>query len=410
MSLVPFPRSISYRSNLRGPNRAGFTIVELLVASAITLVVIGLMLQVTFSVLKTFDNVNGSISARSQAAVVLKYLREDLQSIVWRRDDNVWLLATIQRDQNGINSGRGDTNHSDAAWMPTTASGFTPVPKPGLANAGADGSSLRLDLPGATAGRFLDLQDYRFGQAGVWLRFFTNRQTGSSEGDVAPIAVAYQIVRMKPRPDSEEFRYMFFRSQVRSGRETVANDYSVADAGYDLTGDLNKGYNRPGTPGANNNIAFGDPGSVRRPNRDALLANNVIDFGVRFWKKIPPSPTQPEDTPSTLRLIFPADANGRPLESNLAFAVTNKTPAQLVAGTGIPFGPTNPAEISSGYPDFADVFVRVLSDEGARRIEAIEQGRAPVPPQYTDQEYWWLVAEQHSEVYTERVPLTARPF
>ena len=55
----------------------GFTVIELLVAAAITLVVLGLMLQVTFSVLKTFDKVTGSLSTKTQATTALEYLRRD---------------------------------------------------------------------------------------------------------------------------------------------------------------------------------------------------------------------------------------------------------------------------------------------------------------------------------------------
>jgi prepilin-type N-terminal cleavage/methylation domain-containing protein len=57
--------------------RAGFTIVELLVATAITLVVLGLMVQISFSVLGTFDKVTGTVTARTQASTVLRFLRED---------------------------------------------------------------------------------------------------------------------------------------------------------------------------------------------------------------------------------------------------------------------------------------------------------------------------------------------
>lgn len=405
------------RSTLRRARRAGFTIVELLVATAITLVVLGLMVQITFSVLGTFDKVSGTISARSQAETVLRYLREDFQSIVWRRDDNVWLLATVQDDQDPINGGKGDADLGSgtdvADWEPDQ-------PKPGIGSTGdfgKDESSLRLDKEG-TSGDWIDLKDYRFGQAGVWLRFFTNRTTNTLKGDVAPAAVAYQIVRMKPRPDSEEYRYLFFRSQVRNGRQedNASKAYSVTDAGYNLAADSNGGYNRPGTPVATENDDIGDPGSIRRPNRSALLATNVIDFGVRFWSVVPPGPTTPDTDPSTLRLIFPADANGRPNEDNRGFAVTALTPSelgQLNGGAGVTYQGTKPYTFTTGFPDFVDVFVRVLTDEGARLIEAYERGLTAPPDATTDaakDAHWWRIAEEHSEVYTERIPLSARPY
>jgi hypothetical protein len=398
--------------------RAGFTIVELLVASAITLVVLGLMLQVTFSVLKTFDTVSGATSARTQASAVLDYLRRDFQSIVWKRDNNVWLIATIQRDQDTINGGEGDTDRDDAEWAPAGNL------KPGLADPGDDWSSLRVAKAGTND--WIDLQEYRFGQAGVWLRFFTNQAT-SSNGDVAPIAVAYQIVRLKPRDNSEEFRYQLFRSVVRSGRtpSDPTEAYSVADAGYNLASNANGSYNKPYTPAADENDDFGDPGSLRAPDRDALLANNVIDFGVRFWRRVPPTPTDPLTMPSTIELLFPANTNSPPEPSanNLGFAVTALTPAELTAGTGIPLSHLTiensslpAANVSTGFPDFVDIFVRVLTDEGARLIEAFENGNIEAlsdtggtPTANERKAHWWRIAEEHSEVFTERIPLVARP-
>lgn len=390
--------------------RAGFTIVELLVATAITLVVLGLMVQISFSVLGTFDKVTGTVTARTQASTVLRFLREDFQSIVWRRDGNVWLLATVQPDQVGA----GQTGISDADWDLSGASDENPKPgRGGVGDYGKDLSSLRFDEQGST-GKWIDLKEHRFGQAGVWLRFFTNRTTASSDGDVAPIAVSYQIVRMPPRKlNSSEYRYLFFRSQVRSGRKDVTNPYSVADAGFNLALDDQGGYNRPNTPVAARNDAFGDCGSIRKPDRDAVIANNVIDFGVRFWRRVPPGPTDPDDKQSTLQLIFPSSgiAPFVPSENNLGFAVTALTPNQVHALSpgGVPYSGLGATNLSTGFPDFVDIFVRVLTDEGARLIEAYEQGNLVAPPGSDSRAHWWKIAEEHSEVFTERIPIVARP-
>ena len=387
--------------------QAGFTIVELLVATAITLVVLGLMVQISFSVLGTFDKVTGTVTARTQASTVLRFLREDFQSIVWRRDGNVWLLATVQPDQ----VGQGDANIGDANWSIGLAN-RKPSGTAAPTEYGKEESSLRFDEQGST-GKWIDLKEHRFGQAGVWLRFFTNRTTASSDGDVAPVAVSYQIVRMLPRRNSDEYRYLFLRSQVRSGREVTANPYSVADAGFNLALNTAGGYNRPNTPAANQNDAFGDPGSIRKPDRNAVIANNVIDFGVRFWRRVPPRPTDPETDPSTLQLLFPSSgvAPFVPSENNLGFAVTALTPNQVHALSpgGVPYSGLGATNLSTGFPDFVDIFVRVLTDEGARLIEAYEQGNLEAPPGSDSRAHWWKIAEEHSEVFTERIPIVARP-
>jgi len=396
--------SARYRS--RHLRRGGFTIVELLVAAAITIVVLGFMVQITFSTLQTFDKVSGTLSSKSQAQLVFEYLRRDFSTLVWRRDGNVWLLATVQPDQ----TGQGDADIGDANWEPTN-------PKPGVKTAGDPDSSLRLEKPGAAtpAKRLQPISDYRFGQAGVWLRFFTNQLTADTS-QPAPIAVSYQIVRIKPQAQSttREMRYWLFRSAVRPA-PTDSTTRSVLNVGFDLTENTANGYNK----NTSANSGIGEPGGIREPDRELLLANNVIDFGVRFWKR---NPANGQD-----QLIFPADDNNHADNDNLGYAITTRLPAGVTATGGssstIPFG-TNlsdadfqtAGEAEGGYPDYAEVMIRVLTDEGARLIAAYESGDAIPPsatstPTQTEKDtYWWTLAETHSVVYTDRIPIIARPF
>ncbi len=417
-----FPRSSfsSSVSAVRRTARSGFTIIELMVATAITLVVLGLMVQVTFSTLQTFDRVTGSLNSKTEAHRVLDYLRRDFSSLVWRRDGNVWLLATVQPNQTS-NGGNGDTDISDPDWSPDwLLQGNTNAnPKPGNTNASSSSSSLRLqkkDPAASAADRWQDLADYRFGQAGVWLRFFTSQTTSGSASTPAPIAVAYQIVRMKPQKNStdREMRYLLFRSVVRPA-PTATNTRSVAEFGYDLTDNSVNGYNRP-TSANSGNL---EPGGLRTPDRSLILANNVVDFGVRFWRR---NPTTGQNV-----LLFPADSNGLPDNGAWGFAVTMDQPNAMTATGGsantIPFGGNlsvadfnTSGEADVGFPDYAEVMVRILTDEGARLLAAYENGDTVAPtnggaaPTQTEKDtYWWTLVEQHSVVYTDMIPLPARP-
>jgi type II secretory pathway pseudopilin PulG len=408
--IVPSRRLSSARDRSRRLRRAGFTIVELMVAAAITLVVLGFMVQITFSTLQTFDKVSGTLTSKSQAQLVFDYLRRDFSTLVWRRDGNVWLLATVQPDQTNINSGQGDAKIGDADWKPTN-------PKPGVKTAGDPDSSLRLERPGAAtpAKRLQPISDYRFGQAGVWLRFFTNQLTADTS-QPAPIAVAYQIVRIKPQLQSttREMRYWLFRSAVRPA-PTDSTTRSVLNAGFDLTDNTANGYNE----NTSTNSGIGEPGGIREPDRKLLLANNVVDFGVRFWKRNPANGQE--------QLIFPADTSNHADNDNLGYAITTRLPADVTATGGssstIPFG-TNlsdvnfqtAAEAEGGYPDYAEVMIRVLTEEGALLIAEYESGDSIPPsatgtPTQTEKDtYWWTLAETHSVVYTDRIPIVARPF
>jgi hypothetical protein len=54
--------------------------------------------------------------------------------------------------------------------------------------------------------------------------------------------------------------------------------------------------------------------------------------------------------------------------------------------------------------------VRILSEEGATLIEAVEAGRLARPATYaTDAEWWWGLVEAHSAVFVRRVEIKVTP-
>jgi hypothetical protein len=91
-----------------------------------------------------------------------------------------------------------------------------------------------------------------------------------------------------------------------------------------------------------------------------------------------------------LLVLFPT-GNG-----NRGFAATTDTGAR----------PTNPSistsEMSYGFPTAAELFVRVLTEEGVRQVGALEQGQLTGRP-------WWEIARTHSVVLTRRIALEGAP-
>ena len=52
--------------------------------------------------------------------------------------------------------------------------------------------------------------------------------------------------------------------------------------------------------------------------------------------------------------------------------------------------------------------VRVLTSEGSTALAAFEDGLIPSPGDKTDQEYWWDLVEQNSEVYVRRIRIFSK--
>jgi prepilin-type N-terminal cleavage/methylation domain-containing protein len=353
--------------------RAGFTLIELMVAIGVTALLVSLMLTITINVMGGWNKSSGSLTSGNQARLVLDMLSRDLQGLVMKQDDNVWLAATIQQNQ----TGGGDTGMSgDAAWA---ASGSGTV-KP----AGAQS----LNIPNSTPP---NLEDYRFGQAGTWLRFFTSiadtneaDKNGTDTHVSAPRAVAYQIVRAPVVQGSQEYRYQLFRSEVSSDNSFVAG-YDLFAAAYNSTAEIIETNVTPAT--------IKGAGLIRRPetaskDRRLVLANNVIDFGVRIFTR--------ETAGVTAGLLKPTP--DFPSSNHKGFAATKWRNA-LPATKPLSDSSLSTGEIAKGFPAVVEVFFRVLTDEGVLQIENLEKGLIPGD--------WWDIALKNSKVFTRRIELKA---
>jgi prepilin-type N-terminal cleavage/methylation domain-containing protein len=323
----------------------GFTLLELLVAVTITLVLAGLMLTVTTNILSLSRRSHGAHTQAVTAKQVLDLLERDLQAAMHRRDANHWLAADV------IDTTAGLANHG---WQ--TGSG--PM-KP------ASGDSQRLLPPPDPAGTSR-LSEARFGLSGVWLRFVaTNVESGGS----LPTVIAYQMVRRpvtgnplasNPAP----VRYSLYRSAIGPD-DTFANGYDVTASAYSSTSN---------TPTSAGSSAYRQPRNVMNPSHANLLASNVVDFGCWLYVR---------DTTGELTRIYPAaigDLSHQAIGSSVAS--------------------------DSRFPEVVDVLVRILSEEGAALLEAMEAGRVARPAIYTtDADWWWSVIEAHSTVFMRRVEI-----
>ncbi len=376
MNLSLRPRFLPRAANPSGRRVGGFTIIELLVATAITALLVSLMLNVVVNVMSGWSRSSGTLTTGGQARTILNQLATDLQGAILKRDGNVWFAATIQQNQ----SGKGDAGISDASWP---AAG-----KPsGVAQSSADNASYY--IPVVTAPATPDLTAYRFGQAGVWLRFFTGvSDTNSGLTNLSsPRAVSYQIVRMPIITQSKEVRYLLFRSEVRPG-DTAGSPNATTSTfgqGYDLF--AAKGYNDPTVGGTN----LADAGNIRRPRRELIIGNNVVDFGVRVW----------DSSTGTLLPKFPTS-------SKTGYAATtndgNNGTTAATPLTAPASGAINPVSIAYGFPEVVEIFVRILTDDGVKQLALLEQNLITLPTGET----WWSFVEKNSQVYTRRVEIKSQ--
>lgn len=323
--------------------RSGFTIIELLVAAAVTAVLAGILLMMTNGVLGAWNRTSGTLSTNGEARLIFSVIKEDLQSAVFRNDHGVWMAVTVLDDTTSI---------AGKEWTQTSASGNI---KPDTTISQKREDTSNPDMP---------MVETRYGLGGSWLRFFT---TG---GEAEPRAVAYQLARRKITGDPvdatnpAEVRYMLYRSQVGPG------------------GTLARGFNldkNPSPPAPAPKAGYTDPTNpiIIPPNAE-VLGNNVIDFGVRLYSR----------NGTTLKPIFPVDLSDEWDDDHLEYFAKGSA--------------TQP------YPDVVDVMVRVLTEEGAKLIANLEEGRLP-PENGNFEQTWWDIAEEHSQVFTQRIYVNTQP-
>lgn len=294
--------------------RRAFTLVELLVAATITVVIAVIALQVVVSASTHGRRIQGRLSAENRARAVFDWLERDLHGAEIPENTGGWLKVTALRERGVGDSWMSGTKPAGKSWAPTAES----------------------------------LAEARFGVAGCWLRLVTSlpgreRTDGEAAG---PGAVAYQLIRSALNADGTEVRYRLFRSEIPPS-VTLASGCDLGAAAYGVGG---------------------TGGELANPAVNRVLAENVIDFGVRIFSR---------SIRGDLELSFP------------------KEPGSVDYSVGR-FGDGETAEPA---PRVVDVMIRVLTEEGAERVAALESGRIAGD--------WWDVALANSYVFTQRIALQA---
>lgn len=235
---------------------AGFTLVEIMIATGITLMMAAMMISIIVHVVGSYDRISGRLNAASEARAVLDTISTDLDSIVFKDDGQVWFALTLA---NSDQLTKGGNSTATNLWKQP---GFPTRQKPSVVDVVAD----------------------RYGVNGVWLRFFarpTDRDRVSSTsspiyGDVC--AVAYQLLRRGPTTASEGTGTQDSGTRSYGLYRTVVNAANTFVTGYDLS-DTQTDYWKGENPGN----SLDDAVEILRPDRSLVLASNVIDFGVRLF-------------------------------------------------------------------------------------------------------------------------------
>lgn len=240
---------------MRG-RRAGFTLIEMIVSLAITVVIAAFLFSFSSSLSSVWRTSEKDVDTELDVNIALDQIQKDLESaILEERGETMFAVSAVASAGATLVGGEIDVEHS-GRWEPVTNTEM-----------------------GRPVSSHFDPMSHRYGWAGVWLRFFSAQPSVN--------AIAYQLIRRPAYTDSEIPRYLLHRSVVRQ-------DYTLK-AGFDIT---------TGDYEANANSSYLNAPQVRHPQvRHAILAN-VVDFGVRLYV-FDEGADGTDFTPDGLTLIFP---------------------------------------------------------------------------------------------------------
>lgn len=82
--------------------RHAFTLVEVMVAAAITIVMVGLVIQITGEVLKLWNRSMGKLSANAEARMAMELLTGDLEAALLRNNGLLWLYVVDDKELDSV--------------------------------------------------------------------------------------------------------------------------------------------------------------------------------------------------------------------------------------------------------------------------------------------------------------------
>jgi len=305
-----------------------FTLIEMVVALAVTAVIGYFFISIGRDFVRAWDNFGDAVSRETEARAALDLIAKDFESAYFREGSDHMLAVDVR------NNGNVSADWEAGPAERPTSSGF-------------------------------DAANHEYGWAGCWVRLFTSTPSLN--------AVGYQIIRSTIRDNVGAPRYMLYRNTTLT-RDVISNiETGFADA-LDLTG---------------SNSLYDVSGGVVNPTRSNILAVNVVDFGVRLYIYEPNPTSDPSDVdaPEGLRLIFPADGSSR-----LQNPIPNNGQHRSSTFVGTTY--------SDRYPDVVEVFMRILDENGAEALSAMEESGSNAQ--------WEEIVANNSKLYRRYIVVRGR--
>jgi type II secretory pathway pseudopilin PulG len=336
---------------------SGFTLLELVVASVITMILSGALVMLSSGAASAWRTGAGALSTDNRANAILSQIEQDIGGLILYSK----MMGAVDAGARGSLRIQIRNSTMPASWTgPANADNMRPA-----------GSSLELSDD--------RIANWRFGRYSTDFRLLTRAADGDSNPQLMgmadwappnlPTVVGYQVVRQADDGTSgftgmPQVYYRLYRSVVRPApvgsaiTNPVFNGMNVFELanGTDVENTAYSNQPSPLDPFA--------PGTLEYPHRNMMLADGVVDFGIVLYGKDYDSSDPSESE------IFP-DGGGNLDTSTLASL--------------------------DGNIAYILVYVRILTEQGATILS-----RKELDGQGGD---WWNIVNTNSKVYTRLIPV-----
>ncbi len=330
------------------PVRRGFTLIELMVSTALMVVIVLSVVSIAAETFKAYDRAVADLSTQSEARAVLDAMENDFQTAVIRPDGRCWMEVVLP----------GSSSTGGPANAPTMSGNLNPAEHPILMlfSAPQDRPRWRPDHTSASTARVALKGDvcavaYRIGQ----------RSPFSAPGaQTQQVYGVYRTIIDSERTFTDALPIIL--SSTAAAPKSPWDYWSTTTPGVRMYGDYNQQkYVTSGTPLINGVVSSssGMPWTLDDHN---FLASNVVAMNLVFWctsslpqstaVTVAPIPlTDPLKRPALmLRPILPVNKNDA-FDQNAKFgagsgyraAYTTGTSAGSTADAPLHFAPTPPA-------------------------------------------------------------------
>ena len=91
----------SIKRRTRSTAKRAFTLIEIMVATVVMVVLVGLVIQITSEVLKVWTRSSGKLAANAEARIAMELITQDLETAVFRDNGMQWLRVEAPLDPGG---------------------------------------------------------------------------------------------------------------------------------------------------------------------------------------------------------------------------------------------------------------------------------------------------------------------